>query len=103
MPTSLNAGFSNNVNVVTVRSNGTATQKLTDRTIDLDGDGNKEQISIVHVSGDAVGTPSAPGGKIVEIVTTPAGFKNTIMETVVESDGGVHSNNDVTEFTEGLD
>jgi hypothetical protein len=103
MPSNLNSGFSNNKNVVTVRASATASQKLTDRSIDLDGDGEKEQISVVHVSGHAVGTPSAPGGKKIDTVTTPNGFKNTEMETVVESDGGVTTNNSVSEFTEGLD
>jgi hypothetical protein len=102
MPSSLNPGFSNNNNIIVVRSNGVGNQKLTDRSIDLDGDGIKEQISIVHVSGDATGTPSSPGGRIVETVTTPNGFRNTVVETIVESDGGVTTDNDVNEYTEGI-
>lgn len=101
MASDLNSGFQNNKNIITVRASATSTQKLTDRSIDLDGDGEKEQISITHISGHAVGTPSAPGGKIRETVVTPAGFKNTIVEQPVESDGGVTAN-DAAEFTEGV-
>jgi hypothetical protein len=103
MPSSLNAGFTNNINILAVRANSTVTQKLTDRSVDLDGDGNKEAITITHVSGHAEGTASAPGGRIVQTVVTPAGFKNTVMESVVETDGGVHTDEDVSQFTEGLD
>lgn len=103
MPSNLNAGFNNNKNILVVRTSGVSTQKLTDRPIDLDGDGNKEAISITHVSGHAVGTPAAPGGKIRETVVTPQGFKNTIVDQPVESDGGVHKSDDVSEFTEGVD
>jgi hypothetical protein len=101
MAADLNSGFSNNINIVTVRTQGVSLQKLTDRSIDLDGDGNKEQISITHVSGHAVGTPSAPGGKIRETVTTPAGFNRTIVQQPVETDGGVNITG--SEFTEGVD
>jgi hypothetical protein len=46
MATNLNPGFRNNRNVVVVRTQGTACQKLTDRVIDLDGDGVKENVTI---------------------------------------------------------
>jgi hypothetical protein len=101
MATSLNSGFQNNNNIIVVRTSATASQKITDRSIDFDGDGNKEQVSIVHVSGDATGTPSSPGGKIVEIVTVPVGFSRTVVETIVDSDGGV-TKNDAVEYTEGI-
>jgi hypothetical protein len=103
MPTNLNSGFSNNVNILCVRTQGVSLQKLTDRKIDLDGDGNEEEITITHVSGHAVGTPSAPGGIIRQVVTTPRGFGRTIVDQPVETDGGVHTNSDVSEFTEGVD
>lgn len=102
MATSLNSGFSNNKNILVVRSSPTSYQKLTDRSIDIDGDGDKEEISITHVSGHAVGTPSAPGGKIRSTVVTPQGFKNTIVEQNVEGDGGFTSSFSVDEFTEGV-
>ena len=101
MATDINAGYVNNNNVIVVRAAGVSSQKLTDRSIDFDGDGNKEQITITYVSGDAVGTPSAPGGKINEIVTTPQGFRGTIIEQPLETDGGV-TKNDATEFSEGI-
>jgi hypothetical protein len=103
MPTNLNPGFHNNKNILVVRTGGSSVQKLTDRPIDIDGDGDKESITITHVSGHAAGTPSAPGGKIRETVTTPNGFKNTIVQIHVETDGGVHTNSDADEFTEGVD
>lgn len=101
MATDLNVGFINNNNVIVVRTMGVSTQKLTDRSIDLDGDGNKEEITVTHVSGDAVGTASAPGGKVKTTVVTPDGFKNTIIERTVETDGGLTGRN-ASEFTEGV-
>ena len=101
MATDLNAGYVNNNNVIVVRAASVSSQKLTDRSIDFDGDGVKEQITIVYISGDATGTPSAPGGKIQETVTTPQGFRNTIIEQPLETDGGV-TKNDANEFTEGI-
>lgn len=101
MPTNLNAGFANNINVIQIRVHGAHMQRVTDRAIDLDGDGNKEQVTIAHVSGHAVGTPSAPGGKIRNTVTIPNGTARTIVSEVTETDGGVTNNYDVLEFTEG--
>lgn len=103
MPTNLNPGFHNNKNILVVRTGGTSTQKLTDRSIDIDGDGDKEQQIITHISGEAVGIPSAPGGKIRETVSTPRGFRGTILDQPVETDGGVHTSDHVEEFTEGVD
>lgn len=101
MATSLNAGFENNINVLQLRVNGAHMQRFTDRAIDIDGDGDKEQVSIVVTSGHAVGTPSAPGGKIRQTVTKPAGIARSVVSEVTETDGGVSSDNDVAEFTEG--
>ena len=99
MPSNLNPGFTNNINIIVVRTSGTSLQKLTDRSIDIDGDGDKEEISIVHVSGDA-----ASGDKHkVNTVTTPRGFRNTIVDQPIETDGGVHTDAHVSEFTEGVD
>ena len=101
MATSLNAGYSNNINIIQIRTNGANMQRVTDRAIDIDGDGSKEQVTIVHVSGDAAGTPSAPGGKTRSTVTIPAGVARTVIQTVTETDGGIHTDSDVTQFTEG--
>ena len=103
MATSLNAGYTNNINVVQVRANGAHSQRLTDRTIDFDGDGNKEAVTIVHESGHAVGVPSAPGGKIRSTTTVPDGFARTVIQRVVETDNGVNSDEAVSEFTEGIE
>lgn len=77
MATSLNAGFSNNINVIELRSSGTSLQRVTDRTI----------------------------GALTRLATdppTPAGIARTVIETTVDTDGGVvHDNQISTEFTEG--
>lgn len=101
MATSLNAGFNNNINIVQIRVDGAHSQRMTDRPMDIDGDGDKEQVTIVVTSGSAIGTPSAPGGKIRQTVTIPAGVARTIVSQTYETDGGVHTDNDVDQFTEG--
>lgn len=101
MATDLNPGFRNNINVIEIRVNGAHSQRVTDRAIDLDGNGQKERVSIVVNSGSAIGTPSAPGGKISQTVTIPAGVARTVVSQVFETDGGVHTDNDVDQFTEG--
>lgn len=77
MATALNAGFENNINVMQLRSSGTSLQRVTDRTI----------------------------GALVSLATdppTPAGIARTVIDTVVDTDGGVvHDNQRVAEFTEG--
>jgi len=55
----LQAGYSNNINVVTIRTSGTSMQRESDRPVDLDADGVEE----IRKSG--------------------------VMDTVVDSDGGV--------------
>lgn len=101
MATDLQSGFSNNINVIQVRVNGAHSQRLTDRAIDVDGDGNDEQVTLTHVSGHAVGIPSAPGGKTRTTVTKPAGVARTVINETYETDGGVNSDSDVQEYTEG--
>lgn len=101
MPSNLNPGFENNINIMQLRVNGAHMYRVTDRPIDIDNDGDKEQVSIVVTAGYAGGTPSAPGGKITQIVTIPAGVARTIVSQVYETDGGVHTDNDVDQFTEG--
>jgi hypothetical protein len=100
--TDLNPGYSNNINTIQVRVNGAHSQRLTDRAIDLDGDGNKEQVTITHVSGHGVGTPSAPGGKVRTSVHIPSGVARTVISQITETDGGVHTDSDVSQFTEGV-
>ena len=101
MATNLNAGFTNNINVIEIRTNGAHSQRVTDRAIDIDADENKEKVTIEVTAGHAVGTPSAPGGKITQVVTIPAGTARTIVSQVTETDGGVSLDRDVSEFTEG--
>lgn len=101
MATSLNPGFQNNINIMQLRVDGAHMYRVTDRAIDIDNDGDEEQVTIVVTAGSAVGTPSAPGGKITQTVTIPAGAARTIVSQVYETDGGVENDSDVSEFTEG--
>ena len=87
--------------MIEIRVNGCHQIRVTDRPIDIDGDGDQEQVTIVHDSGDATGTPSAPGGKVRSHAVIPAGAARTIVSQVTETDGGVHTDNDVNQFTEG--
>lgn len=102
MASALNAGYTNNINVVQVRTCGSSMQRLTDRSIDIDSDGDKESVVITHISGHAAGTASAPGGKVRETFTVPAGFARTVVETLRETDGGIHLDTNVAEFTKGF-
>ena len=101
MATALNAGFVNNINTIQIRTSATSMQRVTDRSIDFDGDGAEESVTITYISGDATGVPSAPGGKMRNTVTTPTGVARTVIETIVESDGGLNSDRNVAEFTQG--
>lgn len=77
MATSLNAGFSNNINVLQLRSSGTSLQRVTDRKL----------AGIVPLATDP---------------PTPVGAPRTILKTAVDTDGGVvHDNQIDTEFTTG--
>lgn len=87
MATSLNAGFHNNINTIQIRTSGTSSQRVTDRAIDFDGNGVKEQNSA-----------TAP-----QYSATPQGVARTIIASEVETDGGVvHDNQVDTEFTTGV-
>jgi hypothetical protein len=77
MAAPLNPGFSNNINVMQLRSSGSSLQRVTDRTI----------------------------GAIVSLGTwppSPPGVARSVIKTTVETDGGVtHDNQTTVEFTEG--
>ena len=77
MATSLNAGFSNNINAIQLRTSGTSSQRVTDRII----------------------------GGLTPLATdppTPAGVARTVIGLDVDTDGGgVHDNSTSTEFTTG--
>lgn len=90
MASDLNSGFSNNINTISIRTCGTSVQRVTDRAIDVDGDGVEEQVSVAV-------TPR--GQKVKNVVTTPAGAARTVLEQTVEADGGIDTTG--TEFTEG--
>jgi len=87
MATTLNAGFHNNINTIQLRSSGTSLQRLTDRAIDFDGNGVKEQ----------------PAETDPQYSPLPQGIARTIIATKVDTDGGVvHDNQVVSEFTTGV-
>ena len=96
MAGNLNAGFSNNINVISLRVNGVVDHIYTDRTIDFDGDGTLEAITETHVSGHA----GSSGGKVSYTVTVPTGWKRTLVKQTNETDGGVDTTG--SEFTEGV-
>jgi len=102
MATSLNAGYSNDINIVQIRTDGASMQRCTDRPIDTNANGTVEKTSIVARTGHAVGTPSAPGGKIRNTITIPAGVARTVIAQKFETDGGVTTDYAVSEFTEGV-
>ena len=64
MATNLNAGFTNNINVIEIRVNGAHQQRVTDRPIE-------------------------------------GAAARTVVSEVTETDGGVSSDRNVSEFTEG--
>jgi len=79
--TRLSAGFSNNINVIAIRAFGSTTQVVTDRAIDLDGDGSKEQTTITT---EELGS----GTKTRQTVTEPAGIGHSVVDRSTEPDGG---------------
>lgn len=99
MAGNLQAGFSNDINLVTMRDSATTSKRYTDRTIDFDGDGTKEAVTETHVSGHA----PVGGGKVrvtvEDVADFPAGLKNTVVSETDETDGGVNTAG--TEFSEG--
>ena len=102
MATSLNSGFSNNINAIQIRTSGSSMQRVTDRAIDVDGDGQKEQATVI--SGTAV-TNTANGNKMKPASETqgeglPTGIARSVIERTRETDLGVTLDQGV-QFTEG--
>ena len=96
MAGSLNAGFSNNINIIQIRTSGSSMQRVTDRAIDIDDDGDVETVTFNPGTLFAGST-----NKFSEppTVTAPAGTARSVIDTTAEPDGGV----DVTGifYTEG--
>ncbi len=69
----LQSGFSNNVNIVTIRASGARSHVYTDRAIDMNGDGVKESVT-------SVGVPTGTGTAVEQIVTRTQGSARTIVE-----------------------
>lgn len=100
MAASLNAGFTNNINVIQMRTSGSSMQRSTDRAVDTDGDGAVQTVSVTVTGGQrGLGTPSAPGGKAIYTVTSPDGIARSMVERTYEKDGGVDTTGTI--FTEG--
>jgi len=89
----LASGYSNNVNILVVRTFGSRSDILTDRAIDIDGDGSKEQTTVVTTEG--------AGNKIVQVVTRPAGASRSVVASTTEADGG-SLDTEGNEHSEGL-
>lgn len=96
MASTLNVGFKNNKNVIQLRSDGTVSQRLTDRAFDFDGNGQVEKVSVVT-------TPTGVGSKVREIVTKPVGVARSVIQAVVESDGGWNKDSSISEYTVGVE
>lgn len=99
MATNLNSGFTNNINTIQIRTSGSSSQRVTDRAIDTDGDGNKQAVTITPgtpAGGNKLNPPSLANGGILHDLE---GIARSVIKTDVETDGGV----DVTgsEYTEG--
>lgn len=92
MAASLNAGFENNINNITVRASATKSHVYTDRNIDFDGDGVKEKRSSVGIPGS--------GNHITYVLTVPTGAAKTIVDESFETDGGVDKTG--LTYTEGI-
>jgi hypothetical protein len=69
----LQSGFSNNINIVTIRAGGARSHVYTDRAIDFNGDGTKESVT-------SVGVPTGVGNKVEQTVTVNQGAARTIVE-----------------------
>jgi len=91
----LQAGFSNHINVIQIRTSGSSSQRVTDRAVDVNGDGNDEQV--VVSGGTQIGTSNKYNPPAT--VTKNTGAARTVLSTDVESDGGVDTTG--SEFTEG--
>ncbi len=92
MASDLQSGFVNNINGITIRHDGRGIQRVTDRAIDFDGDGNKEQATLTHVSGHAGGS----GGKIQFTLTEPTGVARSKIKEVTETNDVDTSGNEST-------
>jgi hypothetical protein len=92
MAADLNPGFTNNINTIAVRAQGTVNHIYTDRAIDLDGDGVVEKVTIVT-------TPHS-ASVASHVVISPSGVARSIVKQSYDSDGGVDKSG--SEFTEGV-
>ena len=96
MAANLNSGFVNNINVITIHSNAGGIQKITDRKIDIDNNGIKEIVTVVNNT-----TYYGNNGTTIskDTVTTPAGVARTVVDPIIEKDGGINVTGLI--FTEG--
>jgi hypothetical protein len=88
----LQAGFFNNVNISAIRACGTVVHIVTDRAIDIDGDGDEEVVTVT--------TTERAGNKVKHTFTKPAGIARSVVDQSNETDGGVNITGD--EYTSGV-
>lgn len=105
MASDLNAGFSNNINIIAIRTSGSSSQIVTDRAIDFDGDGNKEVVSVTPGTPTGGNTFNPPPTFSAEanssIPGSNQGVARSVVQRIIETDGGVDTSG--SEFTEGLE
>lgn len=91
----LQAGFTNNINIIAIREAGNNGKTYTDRAIDIDGDGNVETVTVTTDDN------SRGGNKVRHTYTKPDGVARTPVKRPTETDLGI--NTDGSEFTQGVE
>jgi len=101
----LQSGFQNNINIMQIRTSGSASQRVTDRAVDIDSDGNDEQVTVS--GGTQIGTsnkynpPATVSREANSLLDgTNTGVARSVLSRDVESDRGVDTTG--SEFTEGV-
>jgi hypothetical protein len=101
----LQPGFTNNINIMQIRTSGSSMQRVTDRAIDFDGDGNKEVVTLtpgVPAGGNKFNPPATVSGETGSLLGGDnAGVARSVVQEVTETDLGVNTTGE--EFTEGVE
>jgi hypothetical protein len=104
MAGSLNAGFSNNINIMQIRTSGSSSQRVTDRAVDIDSDGNDETVTVTggtSAGGNKVNPPASISRETGSLLDgTNAGVARSVLGRTTEVDRGVNTSG--SEFTEGV-
>jgi hypothetical protein len=105
MAQNLQSGFQNRFNVMVIRSSGSSLQVVTDRPVDADGDGNKEEITLVQgtavtntENGNKMKPPTEPSDDPVHYEIE--GISRSIIKRSTEPDGGKNITGQVHTITD---